>query len=51
MYFLGDPESAEADTADELAGIHRDAFAKPGKKGMSPSCHKLLTAKRKQAHP
>ena len=33
LYMLGDPESAEAELADELAGIYSDAL--PSAKGLS----------------
>ncbi|KAK9903496.1 hypothetical protein WJX75_007153 [Coccomyxa subellipsoidea] len=33
LYLLGDPEGLDADLAEELTGIHADAFAKPGKTG------------------
>lgn len=40
LYLLGDPEGLDADLAEELTGIHADAFAKPGKTGGgSCTCH------------
>ncbi len=33
LYLLGDPEALDADLADELTGIHADAFAKSGVSG------------------
>ena len=33
LYTLGDPEAAEAELADDLAAIHRDALGKASKAG------------------
>ena len=42
LYLLGDPEGLDADLADELTGIHTDAFAKSGKSGRGPASRLLL---------
>ena len=41
LYTLGDPEGAEAELADDLAAIHRDAFPKAGKAGAVPPISSL----------
>lgn len=43
LYMLGDPESAEAELADELAGIYRDALPSArGGASHSPSVSRVL---------
>lgn len=40
LYLLGDPEGLDADLADELTGIHADAFVAPGVSGRGTASDK-----------